>query len=400
MHSVSIWLLALLASSCLVTAQNSWRWDPKNLKFLGDKKDGFLSKLLNNSFTKSIVGLISGKKRNEAVPPRSTVEEDTLNDKSIIKLAKEYIKNEEYHTAIQQLLGLVNRKEHQQAFSMIGACLMALSKPSMAEGFLYHAVVMSNFTDITSMGNLVEVLRLAEKETENQDEETVNLAEKFGLYCMNSLKQANITDNSGLIAYSLGSMYIEREEYSKAADYFLISALQNPPNVNAWIRASTMKFSKDNIDLVFAENVLVKALEYPENKESPDLYYELGSALLQSDRIPEAIVLFETAATYVDHPKITIALATAYHTNGNLAEAYTNYEKVMPSIDDRVRESTIDGNDVLTIINFAKLMCHESIRQFSNGVAVAARALELSKVRNENILYAQSAYEECISLTT
>ena len=397
---MSVWVLALLASSCLVSAQNHWRWDPKSLKFLGEKKDGILAKLLNNSFTRSIVRLISGKKHDEVTTSPAMVEEDTINDKSIIKLAKEYIKNEEYHSAIQQLLGLVNRKEHQLAFAMIGASLMALNRPKLAEGFLYQAVIMSNFTDITSMGNLVEVLRLAEKENVNQDEETVRLAEKFGLYCMNSLKQANVTDNTGLIAYSLGSMYIDGEEYSKAADYFLISALQNPVNVNAWIRASTMKFSQENIDLVFAENVLVKALDYPENKESPDLYYELGSALLQGGRASEAIVLFETAASYVDHPKITIALATAYHTNGGLSEAFTNYEKVMPYIDERVRDNSVDGNDILTITNFAKLMCHANVRQFSYGLDLASRALELSKLKNENMLYAQSAYDDCVSLTT
>ena len=81
----------------------------------------------------------------------------------------------------------------------VGSLLLTLKKPDIAEGFLYSAVKLSNWTDAQSIANLAECIRTTGD---------INLAKKVALKGMDSMGNK---DSSGLIPYIEGTFKLDKQ---------------------------------------------------------------------------------------------------------------------------------------------------------------------------------------------
>ena len=253
--------------------------------------------------------------------------------------AKTFISNKQYYEAVDQLLDVLEQAPFLgSANALVGASLLALGLNQYAEGFLYVAITISEWSDTIAIGNLVESL------LQGND---INLAEKVSYQGLSTLKNNNETDTTGFLAYSLGNINKAKLNYVSAADWYLSSALNNPDNVQAWLLASTTLFPLGNWDYKFAENVLVQALQYHRN--NPDILFKLGYILHTSNpsKVDEAITFYEEALTLKnDHADTLKTLATAYHSIGRFNDAIQLYEKAIQ----------LNDQDLILLSNYKQLL--------------------------------------------
>lgn len=233
--------------------------------------------------------------------------------------------------------------ENLEANSLIGACYLALSRPDLSEGFLYTAVSLSKWSDIVSVANLAESLRL------NKD---LVLASQVAVKGFNG---AEAKDKSGHLQYVLGSIYHDIGNFKASAEWFLASAmmLQHPQaaatvpatatsSIDAWLRASTLQFPVAGRDYVFAENVLAEALK--DNQDNSIITYYLGLVFHHTNRLTEAILFYKQALRLDPNNYDALStLATAYHSQGNIQDALNTYQ---------LAEARFPNNAIL-LANFA-----------------------------------------------
>jgi hypothetical protein len=58
-----------------------------------------------------------------------------------------------------------------------------------------------------------------------------------------------------MLSFTIGSIFQSQKAFPAAADWFLSAAMKQPSNIDLWIKASTLQFSDDGLDLNFAQNV-------------------------------------------------------------------------------------------------------------------------------------------------
>ena len=282
---------------------------------------------------------------------------------NLIHSAKQQIETGQIDAAIDILIEVLGQyPSHVEANAIIGACLMADSSPDLAEGFLYTAVRLSNWTDIISVGNLVECLRL------NDDSD---LAIQVAMRGLSSFE--NSIDPSGMIGYILGNIYAAKLDFRNASDWYLASALQQKSNIEAWLKASTVLFP--SVDFQFAENVLIEGIRY--NPGSDRLLFEMGLVLHQTTRVLEAIPFYLEAVRI--NPELQDALptlATALHAVGRFDEALEAYRKA----------DTLNRNNVVMLANYAILL--KSMGHAQQSAELIARAKVLDP-QNADVLKAE-----------
>ena len=244
-----------------------------------------------------------------------------------------------------------------EANSLIGSCYLLLNKPDLAEGFLYAAVMLSEWKDAVSIANLAESLRL------NNDP---NLAVQVAMKGYENLGQK---DDSGLIQYVLGASYRDQKKYSLSSDWFLSSALRQPKNIDAWVLASTMHFPDSDRDYKLAENVLLQGMH--ENEGNVDLVFQMGLVMHHSNNLEQALKCYDFVLSQnAEHKDALSMSATALHTiGGRSVDAFHRYNSAIKH----------NPDNAILLSNFG-LLLHSSFRDQVNSndiVALAEKALAI-----------------------
>ena len=196
-------------------------------------------------------------------------------------MAKNYLSSGSLKPALDALLGALETDPNNiEANSLAGATLMALNEYTSAEALLYSAVKLSAWSDYLSMANLAECLRI------NGD---LEMAEKVAFKALKS--PAADRDPSGILAYTLGNLFLSKHKYAEAADWLLSSAVKQSNNVDLWIKASTLMFPPENRDFKFAANVLSEANS--RNPSNSQILVYLGIALSETGRLADGVALVE-----------------------------------------------------------------------------------------------------------
>lgn len=363
-------ILLLLQLSLSIKPSDRWRREDGN-----DKLDlsNSMSSIIDNA-KKSVLGFFGyeNKEDNNNINLKeylTNLEKETKVDYDLIgnemEIAKQLINDKQYYEAVNKLLDILEVAPFLgSANSLVGASLLALGMHENAEGFLYVAVQLSEWSDAIAIGNLAQAL------LKSND---IDLAEKILYQGITTLKNNKETDTSGFLAYSLGNINKMKLNYQVAADWYLSSALNNPSNVQYWLEASTTTFPFENWDYKFAENVLLQALE--NHRNNVDILFKMAYILHTGtpSRVKEAITFYEEVLTLQhDHPDALKSLATAYHSLGRFNDAVKLYEKALSHHNDQ---------DYIMLSNYATLLLqsdNKNLRERGNQLAKKASGLNPS----------------------
>lgn len=281
--------------------------------------------------------------------------------------AKVDIEDGRFALAIEKLLNVLDKfPENIEASNLIGACFLAQNRPDLAEGFLFTAVRLSNWTDFIAVANLAECVRV------NKD---YLLAEKIAL---KGLQMSGNADPTGTFSFVLGVVQVSKENYTAAADWFLAAAIQQPSNIDAWIQASTIEFPPSAFDVRMAENVLMEALRL--NPTSALLTFQLGFLFHKTSRVNEAILLYQRALEMDASMSDALSgLATALHAVGRVDDAlevYAEAERAQPT-------------NIVLLSNYAMLL---SAMKKSNESLVRIRKAKAIDGDHPEVLRAEAVY--------
>lgn len=152
-------------------------------------------------------------------------------EKSQVRLAaaRSLVMKGDIPQAIDELLEIIkDQPNNQECNSLLGALLLELKQYSIAEGFLYTAVQLSNWTDVSSVVNLAELLK------KNGE---IELAQKAIVKCREIIRSKDGTTNETLavVGEALGDAFYLNKNYSTAAELYLEAALYRPASINTWV---------------------------------------------------------------------------------------------------------------------------------------------------------------------
>ena len=196
---------------------------------------------------------------------------------------------------------LESNPDDRSANQLMGAYLLK-DKPEMAEKFLYNAVELSEWTDATSILYLAECERMLGN---------LDAAESVAYRGLQIVREED-TSLSSTFSFLIGSISADQQNFTAAAEWYLAAAIGESMHVMAWQRASTLQFPPEHVNLKFAENVLLEAFKFL--PEEPSILFYLGIILQRTDRIDQAVPLFEAALSYDPNSlDVLSSLAVAYH---------------------------------------------------------------------------------------
>jgi tetratricopeptide (TPR) repeat protein len=248
---------------------------------------------------------------------------NNLDHESMLETAKGLLTQGELNKALEILLKIVEfMPDNPENLRILGAVLISVQQPRVAEEVLYAAVKLSNWTDIISIANLAEAVRL------NDDLDTAIQIAFTGLRILNDSREGNA--EASLLRYTIGQIYEGKEDYEKAAEWYLTSALIDSKHIDAWLKASTIHFPQVHRNVSLAINVLSEGIN--RNSENKRLLYSLGVALHWRGQVDEAMVFYERVLD-IDPGQIEarIALTSAYENTGRPNEAIALLEDLLSS---------------------------------------------------------------------
>lgn len=273
----------------------------------------------------------------------------------LLRTAEEKIEMGELESALDHLLDTVNRyPDDQRATALTGALLLSFQQFEAAEDMLYHAIRLSNWTDVPSIINLSNLLRL---------QGDPNLALKT--LTKGYLSGDNSKDEDGKLSFQFGEIYRNLSKYTEAHDFYLSAAIKMHTNEEAWLRASTLLSPESVRDFKVAENVLIEAVNQT-NRNSSELIFYLGYVMYSTDRIDAAITFF-TEAVVLDENNLQAwsGLATAYHTKREFDQAFQYYRRYLEK----------NPNNAAMLANFAVLL--KEVDRIQEAEKVLSRAYDL-----------------------
>ena len=210
-----------------------------------------------------------------------------------------------------------------EANYLAGTSLLALRKSEEAQGFLYKAVVVSNWTEHNGIANLAEALRLT-----GDFDLAMKVAQK-------GISQFDNTDPAGMLSFTLGSIFFNKQDYANAADWFLASAIKQKVNVALWLKASTLQFPSSSQEINFAKNVILQGIEA--NPTNADLYLYMGVAMQRDSKFEEAVTFYaEALHLNPSNFDAVVNMATSLHSLGRYDEAMQYYETAYANSPDNV----------------------------------------------------------------
>lgn len=297
----------------------------------------------------SSLGLKTEKRPQKLEDPPSIIESiDSSRDLSrshlgndlSIETAKSLISQGELNMALGLLLKLAETSpDNLECLRILGALLLGLQQPRVAEEVLYAAVKLSNWTDAISIANLAEAVRL------NNDTEVAMRIAFAGLRSLN--ESHHDFSQASILRYTIGRIYEDKNIYETAAEWYLTAALIDSLHVEAWLKASTMQFPEDHRNATLAINVLSEGVK--RNADNKQLLYSLGIALHMTGKVEEAIVFYSRVLDIdPDEVSARLALAAGFESIGKPNHAVTVLEELL--------SPHRDGN-VATYIEHIKVTC-------------------------------------------
>jgi tetratricopeptide (TPR) repeat protein len=141
------------------------------------------------------------------------------------------IENGKFQESVDKLISVLqSHPDNQLCNAVLGAVLLALKQYTLAEGFLYSAVKLSNWTDTASVANLAASFR-----DNNQSE----LSLKTLVKCREAIKEIAVPGESlAIISEALGDSLSSAGNYSTASELYLEAALLRPHIVTIWVIVS------------------------------------------------------------------------------------------------------------------------------------------------------------------
>lgn len=289
---------------------------------------------------------------------------------STLTLAMNAASAQDYNQSVEYALKFLEYKpQHVTANLLLGNNLLVLERPDLALDYLHVAARLSNWTNLAATNNLAEALRLT-----GDYDLAIKIIQRY-------IDLKNDSDASGLLDFTLGSIYADSGNQTAAQQWYLASALKQPANVEAWIRASTMLSNERQFE--HAEKILSVALR--ENPSSGELHYYMGVVLHATDRIQQAIEFYDQALVLdKTHVRAMSNLATAYHYLGRLQDANDLY---------RLAISLSPSNSVL-LENYARLLHTAGLLEDAQRVANEALVLRPDDVDLQQFLKEVTAAAE------
>lgn len=325
----------------------------------------------------------SGQNSDPNAAPQSSIgSSNAVQDLSfLVAQAKDLYRAGDFIRTLELLTpALEQSPDDFGANKVLGSALLALRKPDLAESYLFKAVQLSNWTDASLVANLAESLQL------NGDFDLALRVLERGYLSMNQ------TDTTGQIPYEFGVFYERNKNFSAAADWYLVSALTQGDNADAWLRASTLMFPPASWNLKFAENVLSQSVK--SNPSNVALIFDLGVVLQSSGRPDEAVLLYvEALRLDPDHSGALTNLASALHSMNRKDEARILYDRMLSSALASVTQSRAFEQApgvAIALGNFASMLLEES-SSLRKAVEVAYYASEIDR-SNVNLkrIYAEA----------
>ena len=309
-----------------------------------------------------------GTNRETASAPVKTLLTDTEVEIRLNR-ASQFVADGNLSSAVDELLVVIeHNSDNVESQAMLGSLLLAVEQFDAAENLLVSACELSKWSKPEVIANLAIVFR------------------EKGEYSMGvkvltkGLDTAGVLDSNGIISIGIADLQMLAQNYSSAAEWYLLACFKQPHNINLWIEASTLNFPIKYRDLKFAENVLLQGLDF--NPGHGELLYNLGLTLHLKDRLDDAIVLYYEALKFNDQSALTLsALATALHSVGNFDAALSLYKKSL----------LIDSSNVVVLSNFALLL--NAVGNASEGVEYSKKALSIDPTSSD----ALRAHAECLA---
>ena len=295
-----------------------------------------------------------------------TISEQEIN--ALVETANVFLEKGDMNAVIDTFFAVLDADPTRVDINtVLGTLLMNMERRDLAEGFLYAAVQQSNWTYVPAVATLAQTLRL---------DGDFDLSEKVAVRGLNAIENK---DETGQLSHALGVVTAMKGQWNVSADWFLAAALNKPIEVDYWLQASTIAFPTPHWDLKFAENVLLQALTYhPTNAR---LHYQLGQAMLYSNRMNEAITFFEESLRLdAELHQIKPLLATAYHSVRRFTEASVMYGEAIQR----------DQTNVVLVSNYALLLCSEFEDQQEAGLQLVTHAESIDPT-NADVQRAQAA---------
>ena len=316
---------------------------------------------LDNSLSDSMSGSISV---DGVLSDHSKINQLIIDAKALIGRGKLDQK------VIDILLSAVDiDSENYEGNFILGTSLLALRKAEMAEGFLFKAATLSNWTSPNAIANLAESLRLTGEYT---------LAAQVAQRGIENVKDS--PEISGMFSFTLASVFLEQKNFSAAAEWYLSTALQQSSNIDAWLLASTLQFPPEHFESRFAENVLLQALKF--NPENSQLLFYMGITMQKTNRIDLSLPFyFEALRLSPNNHNIKLNLATSLHSLNRPSEAKKYYDEVLE----------VEPDNVVLLTNYAQLLSQLGFH--SKALGLVQRASVLSPQDSSVI----SARELCMS---
>lgn len=218
----------------------------------------------NNSIFSKIAGFFTSQKKNavKTTQPQK-IDDGTLQSK--ITEAESHMADGNFTGAVENLLTVLESiADHQRANALMGTSFLALDRADLAESFLFTAVRKSNYSDIASITNLAESLRL------NGDSD-------LALEVLQTSYSLHKNTTKGMLEFEMGEVLSSKQMFKEASDWFLASALLQSDRESAWLRASTLQFPAESVNYDLAESVLMRAMSAIPT--SADIAFNLGTPL-------------------------------------------------------------------------------------------------------------------------
>lgn len=268
-----------------------------------------------------------------------------------VAAVQEIIKDGDYEKALDKLIDiLAEYKDDQVTNALTGALLLSYQQYDMAEDVLYHAVRLSNWTDVNAAVNLGTTLRL-------RGDSDLALKVTTKAYVIGT----NSTDPTGVLSLQLGDLYYNTSQYIKAREWYLSAAIKMNNSDDVWLKASTLLFPDEHKDLKIAENVLLEGVS--RNRNSSELIFYLGYVMYSTDRSDAAITFFQQAVRLNNkNLEALSALAIAFHTKKDYNTAFQYYNAYVK----------INSKNAPVLANFAVLLSD------MNRIADAEQVLSLA----------------------
>jgi tetratricopeptide (TPR) repeat protein len=198
----------------------------------------------------------------------------------MLATARQLVEKGEYLKARDAYLSILEIDPvNVQANSLLGAVFLVMKEPNLAEGFLFTAVKQSEWQDLVSVNNLAECLRV---------KGDIDLAEKTAL---KGVSVDKTKDPTGLLTYTLANIYLSKQNYKLASDWFLAAAFKQKTRLDTWLTASTLQFPVEYQDYKMAENTLLEGLTFLPN--NPSILYYLGVMMYNTKRYVESVTFLE-----------------------------------------------------------------------------------------------------------